>query len=492
MPKAGVTYARSLSNLHLTPLHIHASVSLTFSHSNHSLAEDSSPCKGSPLRPGISAPQNTPTSAAAAPGSSSSTKKQRRSVAEAGQMAQVKQKVALFESFKGQSVDSSSSSTSSGGSPGSSTTTTNVSSSTSTSTTSSSSSSSSSYHAVFPDLNLGDTSTMTTARNFIMTIPRISEEAEDEMVALGEFSREEKEEEGKVGGAGGRRRMVDQGVGTTAARVLDMGNDVQASSSLSSYRQQQQQIQRGGGGGAPSATGLLTNSSSSLTSTQQITLALKELQLTSSSSGPSQQQDKQQEQLEQPKADVHEGGEEEGGEGIRAAVAGPAPIIECNHKPSPHGAHVHFQQQDTTDSSRSNSTVGGFLGMVQKTLGLGKHRGSIPPVHPSSSLVGTAAAAAAGGAMTASSVLEPLPPIKPEDTYLMSESDEEGRSGGGGGGGGGGEEGLSDSEEEEEMSRKRRAAKKVSCVVGIREAGGGFVEKTLTHLFLIGRRGGSK
>lgn len=94
--------------------------------------------------------------------------------------------------------------------------------------------------------------------------------------------------------------------------------------------------------------------------------------------------------------------------------------------------------------------------------------------------------------MTASSVLEPLPPIKPEDTYLMSESDEEGRSGGGGGGGGGGEEGLSDSEEEEEMSRKRRAAKKVSCVVGIREAGGGFVEKTLTHLFLIGRRGGSK
>jgi hypothetical protein len=293
---------------------------------------------------------------------------------------------------------------------------------------------------------------MTTARNFIMTIPRISEEAEDEMAALGESSREE-EEEGREGGGGGGR-MVDQGVGTTTARMLDMGDE-----SSSSYRQQQQQIQGGGGGGgrgggAPSAAGLLFNNPT-LFSTQQITLALKELQLTAPSSGPSQRQDKQQEQLEQPKADVHE----EGAAAEATAVAGPAPIIECNHKLAPPGAHPHYQQQDTADSS----TVGGFLGMVQKTLGLGKQRGSIPPIHPSSSLVGTAAAVAGGG--TTMMLLEPLPPIEPEDTYPMSESDEEGR--GGGGGGGGGEEGFSDSEEEEEeeLSRKRRAAKKVRCWV---------------------------
>lgn len=287
---------------------------------------------------------------------------------------------------------------------------------------------------------------MTTARNFIITIPRISEEAEDEMVALGEFSHEE-EEERNEGGRGGK--MVDQGVGTTkAARVLDMDDDVQSLSS--SYRQWegQQQIQRGGAA-APSAPGLVT-------STQQITLALKDLQLNGPSSGPSQQQDLQQDQSERRKADVHEGGEEE-----NQAVAGQAPIIECNRKVARPCSHPHYQQQDIAGSSSSSSgAVGVFLGVVQKTLGLGKHqqRGSVPPANPSSSLVGTAATAASVTAPTTTTgALESLPPIDAEDTYPMSESDEEGR----GGGGGGGEEGFNDSEEEEELNRKRRATKKV-------------------------------
>ena len=95
--------------------------------------------------------------------------------------------------------------------------------------------------------------------------------------------------------------------------------------------------------------------------------------------------------------------------------------------------------------------------------------------------------------MATRGVLEPLPPIEPEDTYLMSESDEEGRSGGGGGGGGGGgEEAFSDSEEEEELSRKRRAANKVSCLLGrliewLRE---GVLYFSFGCFCLICRRGG--
>jgi len=422
---------------------------LTITYLNYSLAKDHSPCKDS-LRPGISAPQNTPNPSAAS-GNSSSTKKQRRSVVEAGKAAHVKQKVALFENLKGQHVGSNSSSSTSSITTIATTTTTST-----TSNSSSSSSSSSSYHAVFPGLNLGDASTMTMARNFIITIPRISEEAEDEMVALGEFSHEEGEEGDEVG----EGKRMNQGVGTTTtARVLDMNDDEQFLPP--SYGQWEGRQQKGKAGAAVEAAAAAAPSAAGLvTSTQQITLALKDLRLNGPSSDALQQQELQQDQPNGFKADVRVGGEEN-----NQAAAGPAPIIECNRKLAIPCSHPQQQQQDIADSSCGSSSgpVGVLLGVFQKTLGLGKHhqRGSVPPVSPSSSLVGTAAAAAvsmAAPTMT-TDALDSLPPIDAEDTYLMSESDEEGRSGGGGGGG----KGFSDSEEEEEeeLNRKRRATKKV-------------------------------
>ncbi len=288
-------------------------------------------------------------------------------------MAQVKQKVALFESFKG---------------PGSSPPV-DAAAGVVTATTTTTATvrgpvhhSSSKYHAVFPGLNLGD-----TVAGTLMTgvVPRISEEREDEVVqeALQEDEEEEKEEATTAG-----KKMAP----------LALDKEMQTGSCRSST-----------------------------TTTQHITTALQELQLTEGEDG------KQAAAASLP-SNPTEGKDEEG----------PEPIIECNHKqPAASASSVARLAAATHHDDEAASTdhsVGGFLGMVQKTLGLGKHRPSIPPAVPPPAV--------------ARKPLEPLPPLRPEDTYVMSESDEDGNSHGV----------EDDSSDEEDQERKRRAQKEVNGV----------------------------
>lgn len=306
-----------------------------------------SPNGASPSQP--RAPPNT--AAAGAPSSSGlASKRQRRSVAEAAQVAQVRQKVALFESFKGAAASSSSSSSSAtaaggaspsspgparpfAGAPGS-----GGKGSMGSASSGSASVGSSSYHAVFPGLDLSLTSLPSRAALLAAqphasaaTAPRASEEKVDRVVAPVEASR-------------------DDAVG------------------------------------APP--------------TQQITAAMRELRIAEMEKG-------------QPKAMEEEG---------------PEPIIECNHKQpvlafvggrgasgggaGHHEGAQHHQQPPPPPPSKPSGEheTGGFFGMVQKTLGLGKHRAS-----------------STGGAQQqvqpapAAALSPPLSPLRPENTYQMSD-----------------------------------------------------------------------
>src|SRR6056297_881465 len=136
----------------------------------NSLTEDSSLCERSPQRKGTTAPENTPTSAT---GSDWSIKKQRRSVAEAEQMALVKAKVALFESYRSATTHKHSSPSTIVSDPVSAIAITPKKSIRLTPSKSASDSpSTTSYHAVFPGLNLGETMTLasTSARSFQISV----------------------------------------------------------------------------------------------------------------------------------------------------------------------------------------------------------------------------------------------------------------------------------------------------------------------------------
>lgn len=399
----------------------------------NSLTEDSSLCVRSPQRKGTTAPENTPTSAT---GSDWSIKKQRRSVAEAEQMALVKAKVALFESYRSATTHKHSSPSTIVSDPVSAIAITPKKSIRLTPSKSASDSpSTTSYHAVFPGLNLGETMTLasTSARSFQISVSRIPEEAEDEGAG------EETSREGR--GAVGATFNAGKPFRGALRESPRLRQSLQPSLGLPAHHAPKT-LEAARGGPGPGGAGGRTTPDQPLTA-HHITRAMKGLQLTeipeSSSIEPGKGSDK--------------GKLGEGGEGGGLIETGPAPIIECN------GSGVH-PLEGTRPASHCGSGaggVGGFLGIVQKTLGLSWQCAALPPTHTSA--INTMAS-------STSPPLEPLPPLDPADTYPMSDSDEEGRPLG---------EDVVGSDEEA-WDRRRRSAKKVRRLGGGGGGGGGCAQ----------------
>jgi hypothetical protein len=389
----------------------------------NSLTEDSSLCERSPQQKGTTAPENTPTSAT---GSDWSIKKQRKSVAEAEQMALVKTKVALFESYRSASTHKRSSPSTVVSDPVSAIAITPKKSIRLTPSKSASDSpSTASYHAVFPGLNLGETMTLasTSARSFQISVSRIPEEAEDEGAGE-ETSRE-------VRGAAGATFNAGKPFCGALQESPRLRQSLQPSLGLPEHHAPKT-LEAARGGPGPGGAGGCTTPDQPLTA-HHITRAMKGLHLTESPESSSIE----------PGKGSDKGKLGGGGEGGGLIETGPAPIIECN------GSGVH-PLEGTRPASHCGSGaggVGGFLGIVQKTLGLSWQCAALPPTHTSA--INTMAS-------STSPPLEPLPPLDPADTYLMSDSDEEGRPLG---------EDVVGSDEEA-WDRRRRSAKKVRRLGG--------------------------
>lgn len=321
-----------------------------------------SPVAGKHIIGQLRAPPNTVAAGPASASSSSSSslacgasKRQRRSVAEAAQVAQVRQKVALFESFKGATVAALPTSSAVGAGPSAAGVSNGGGGSPSSparpvgeapaaasgaaagrgsgGSSSSGSVGSSTYHAVFPGLDLSLTSMPSRAALFAppqpqpqqQPPPRASEEKVDAVVAPVEASRDD-------------------------------------------------------GAAAPGAPA------------QQIMAAMRELRIA----------------------------ETEGAMELVVHEEGPEPIIECNHK-QPGAAPVWLssssklsgEQPPPSSSQQQQQESGGFFGMVQKTLGLGKHR--------TSSTGGATQQQQQQPLPAPAAVSPPLSPLRPENTYQMSD-----------------------------------------------------------------------
>ena len=103
---------------------------------------------------------------------------------------------------------------------------------------------------------------------------------------------------------------------------------------------------------------------------------------------------------------------------VVADEEGPEPIIECNHKqpgaaplrPSSSSKLSGEQLVPSSSQQQQQQESGGFFGMVQKTLGLGKHRAS-----------STGGATQQQPLPAPAAVSPPLSPLRPENTYRMSD-----------------------------------------------------------------------